>query len=78
MNAGDADALCRLLPMTQASTVARVSSRTVRRWVAAGMLEPVDVGKAGRERSTPWRYVDEQQLLEAEREAWRARQRPAA
>lgn len=70
----DADALCRLLPVSEAAVSANVSVRTVERWVAAGLIEPVDLGRAGRQKATPWRYVDEQTVLEAEREVWRARQ----
>lgn len=75
----DFDALCRLLPIAEAAVSAHVSVRTVERWVAAGLIEPVDMGRAGRQKSVPWRYVDERAVLEAEREAWRRRQRkPAA
>lgn len=75
----DLDALCRLLPVTQAAVSAQVSVRTVERWAAAGMIEPVDLGRAARQKSAPWRYVDEKSVLEAEREAWRKRHRkPAA
>ena len=71
----DIDFLCRLLPVSEAAVSAKVSVRTVERWVASGLIEPVDLGRAGRQKATPWRYVDEQTVLEAEREAWRARQR---
>lgn len=71
----DIDSLCRLLPVSDAAVSARVSVRTVERWVASGLIEPVDLGRAGRQKATPWRYVDEQTVLEAERESWRARQR---
>jgi len=75
----DYDALCRLLPIADAATSAHVSVRTVERWAAAGLIEPVDVGRAGRQKSTPWRYVDERTVLETEREAWRKRHgKPAA
>lgn len=73
------DALCRLLPVSEAAVSANVSVRTVERWVASGLIEPVDLGRAGRQKATPWRYVDERTVLEAERESWRARhRRPAA
>jgi len=73
------DDLCRLLSIPEAAVSARVSVRTVERWVAAEMIEPVDIGRAGRQKSTPWRYVDEQTVLEAERESWRKRHgKPAA
>lgn len=74
----DIDALCRLLPVSEAAVSARVSVRTVERWVASGIIEPVDLGRAGRQKTTPWRYVDEQTVLEAEREAWRKRHRKSA
>lgn len=69
------DALCWLLPLSEAAAHAQVSVRTVERWVAAGLIESVDLGRAGRQKTTPWRYVNEQTVLEAEREAWRARHR---
>lgn len=73
------DALCRLLPITDAAVSAHVSVRTVERWAAAGLIEPVDLGRASRQKSAPWRYVDEQTVLEAERESWRKRHgKPAA
>lgn len=71
----DYDVLCRLLPVSEAAVSANVSVRTVERWVAAGLIESVDLGRAGRQKTTPWRYVDEQTVLEAERSAWRARHR---
>lgn len=71
----DTDSLCKLLPLSEAAAHAQVSVRTVERWVAAGLIEPVDLGRADRQKTTPWRYVDEQTVLEAEREAWRARHR---
>lgn len=75
----DVDAICRLLPLSEAATSAHVSVRTVERWAAAGLIEPVDLGRAERQKSVPWRYVDEQTVLETEREAWRKRHRkPAA
>lgn len=73
------DALCRLLPVTDAAVSAYVSVRTVERWIASGLIVPVDLGRAGRQKTTPWRYVDEQTVLEAERAAWRKRHgKPAA
>lgn len=75
----DIDAICGFLPITDAAVSAHVSVRTVERWVAAGLVEPVDLGRAERQKSTPWRYVDEKTVLETEREKWRARHRkPAA
>lgn len=74
----DYDALCRLLPVSEAAVSAHVSTRTVERWVAAGLIEPVDLGRASRQRTAPWRYVDEQSVLEAEREAWRKRRQKSS
>lgn len=69
----DIDALCRLLPVTEAAVSAHVSVRTVERWIASGLIEPVDLGRSGRQKTTPWRYVNEQTVLETERAAWRKR-----
>lgn len=62
------DELSELIPLDQAATIAQVSDRTLRRWIAAGRLRLL----AG--------HVIERQLLdvEAERRAARRAGRPGA